>query len=129
MSLADFDMSKGRGASEAEDDKEEFQYDARLDSIDSLDKLNVSNEILIQYQRAERLAQMAMVDDSPLNQKAQALNTVSNILQQLTRMQTELHSSERIKTIEQILIAQLKHLPKETQEHFLFEYEKAFPSV
>lgn len=91
--------------------------------------LNLEEQLLAQYNRAGRLLHEASYDkETPLSQKAAALNSATTILGALTRMQAELYSLERIKAIEGCLIEVLKQFP-EIQAAFLERYEAALSEL
>jgi len=91
--------------------------------LQRLSDLNIEDELLQQFNRAKRLLTDAEYDESvPLNQKAQTLNSATTILQQITKMQSDLYDSERVKMIEQILLATLRKFP-EMQADFLRTYK------
>jgi hypothetical protein len=49
---------------------------------------------------------------------------VAATLVQLTRLQTELHTAERFKTLEGLMIRYFKRLPADVVRDFLDEYEQ-----
>lgn len=105
--------------------KSEEVYVAPFVEITELD-LNLEVELLAQYNKARKLLHAAEVDAStPLNQKAQVINSATSILAALTKSQAELYSLERIRRIEHILIKTLKLYP-ELQEAFMADYAEAF---
>lgn len=86
-----------------------------------LKELDLEGELLKQYQKAQE-----MFDDSydePLNQRAQTLNTITGILQAIIKSQQDLYNVERLKTLENTLIAVLQGFP-EIKHSFLEAYEK-----
>jgi hypothetical protein len=91
--------------------------------------LNLQDQLLLQYNTASRLLHEAAYDrDTPLSQKASALNSATSILGALTKMQAELYSLERIKAIEGCLISVLKEFP-DVQAAFLARYEEALSEL
>ena len=97
---------------------------AAYDEIKSMAGMDVQGELLKQYNSAKRLYTAAEYDTGvPLNQKAQTLNTISAILGSITKSQTELYNSERLKVMEAVLIDVLKNFP-EVQEAFMQRYEE-----
>jgi hypothetical protein len=100
------------------------EIDAALPARNLAD-LDLETEIVVQYQQTKAL-QAAVINDSgvPANQRAQDANSCAAVLEKLMKMRTELHTAERIKTIEQILIRALKLLPQEAALQFLDEYER-----
>ena len=96
----------------------------RLEAAD----LNLEDELLVQYNRARELLHDAKyLEDVPLNQKAQVINSATSILGALIKNKAELYSLERIKKIENILLDTLKSYP-DMQETFLAQYSAAFPA-
>lgn len=79
---------------------------------------------LVRQLRMTQLLQIDVIDDPevPANQRAQTANAVAAILHNLAKLQTEVYTSERLKTIEAILIETLKTLPEEQQRRFMEEY-------
>jgi len=67
--------------------------------------------------------------DIPANQKAQAMNTLTTILQQIIKIRTDLYNAEYLKKIEQILLKTLKALPVDVQQEFMEEYEQSLRSA
>lgn len=95
-----------------------------------LQNINAAHELMVQYQRAETLAQ-AILNDSrtPANQKAQVLASVTAVLQQVIKLQTDLYNSESIKRIEQALLQTLKTAPPDVQAQFMENYEAALAQL
>lgn len=86
--------------------------------------LNMERELVIQLIVVQNLQRETLRDDSvPANQKAQTSNAVASTLATLSKLQTEMYTSERLKKIEQVLIDTLQTLPQEAQEAFLTAYE------
>jgi hypothetical protein len=84
-----------------------------------LSEVNLEKETLIQFQKAKALQEKAnAASDVPVNQLAQVQNSIRTILESLSKMQMELHSSEEIKRWKAALIRVVKELPKETQTKF-----------
>lgn len=93
----------------------------------ALADLNLEKEIVIQYQSAQALLNSVSTDEGvPANQKATVQNSCANTLDQLLKMQVRIHTSERLKRIEQSLIKVVKTLPKEQQEQFFADYERIY---
>ncbi len=94
-----------------------------------LEDMDIQHELLRQYNTALTLYEAAEINDSiPLNQKAQAINTIQGILSAISKTQTELYNSERVKTLELTLIDTLKEFP-EMSKAFLAAYEKNLKRV
>lgn len=78
------------------------------------------------YSAAKELLAAVITDDQvPPNQKAQVLNTVQRILSEIAKTRTELYSSERVKTMELVLLRTLKDQSAKLQARFLEDYERA----
>lgn len=91
----------------------------------SLNELDLDKELLAQYIDAKNFLKDVKHDSEiPLNQKAQILNTITSILQNIIKMQQDLHSVERMKVIENTLIETLKN-HEQLRDAFLKDYEKA----
>jgi hypothetical protein len=102
------------------------EIDAALPARNLAD-LDLEHEIVIQFQEIKSLQTATIRDpNTPANQRAQVANSCTAILEKLAKLQTELHTAERLKVIEQVLLRALKLLPQETAMQFLDEYEKMF---
>lgn len=96
----------------------------------SLDELDLDNELVTHYNRASRMVEaLEFESDIPANQKAQAMNTLTTILQQIIKIRTDLYNAEYLKKIEQILLKTLKALPVDVQQEFMEEYEQSLRSA
>jgi len=100
------------------------EIDQRLGIVD-LASLNIEQEIITQLQTA-KILQTGVLDDPtiPANQRAQTVNTVSNILTQLVKTQTDLYNAERIKELEAAIVQAMKGAPTEVKDHFFDRYER-----
>lgn len=103
---------------------------ARVDSllpVRSLKDLDLAQELVLQVQALQALQMRVMNDagETPVNQIAQVANSLSAALSNLIKVQNDVYTSERLKTIESVLIEAVKTLPTEAQESFFGEYEKA----
>lgn len=88
-----------------------------------LKDVNMEVELVRQLSVVHRLQREVISDDNtPANQKAQVAGQVANVLAVLSKLQVEVHSSERLKEIEAILIECLQELPTDTQERFFTAY-------
>lgn len=93
----------------------------QAEKAETLEGLNLENELLKQYKKAQALLDES--SDEPLNQKAQTLNSITNILQAIIKSQQELYNVERLKTLENTLVKVLQGFP-EIKHSFLDAYEK-----
>lgn len=97
----------------------------KAEVVYKLADLDLESELMLQFSTAKRLLAAAELDDGvPLNQKAQASNSITSVLATISKIRTELHSAERLKTLESTLIATLKEFP-ELNAAFLAAYTKA----
>ena len=91
----------------------------------SLKNLDLDAELYNAYAKAKNyLADVQSDDQVPTNQVAQVFNTISAILKEIVKMQTELHNAEKVKKLEAAMIQAIKLAPLESQQAFLEEYEK-----
>lgn len=96
----------------------------------SLKDLDLEGELTLQFLALQELQNNVIDDkDTPANQKAQVANSLSAALVNLVKLQGDVHSSERMKRIESILIDTLKDLPVEAVEAFLANYEQALEGI
>lgn len=92
--------------------------------VKNLRSISLEHELLLQHQASLELQNRVLADlDVPANQKAQCLNSTAAVLAQVIKLQSEVHTTERLKRIENKLIEALNTLPAETQEAFLETYE------
>ena len=89
-----------------------------------LSNLNLEEEILEQYYNAKQFLQSLDAYEVQPNQIAQCYNTLTTILKELTKTQTDLYSAERVKAMENALIATVKTLNQAQQEKFFTAYER-----
>ena len=90
----------------------------------SLKNLDLDAELYNAYAKAKNyLADVQSDDQVPPNQLAQLMNTISAILKEIVKMQTELHNAERVKKLEAAMIQAIKLAPPESQQAFLEQYE------
>lgn len=93
--------------------------------VKDLKDLNLARELVLQVQALQALQQRVIEDlDTPVNQVAQVANSLSSALTNLLKVQTDVYTSERLKTIEAVLIECLGTLPMDAQQGFLDEYER-----
>ena len=89
----------------------------------SLKSLDLDAELYNAYAKAKNYLADAQSDDQvPTNQLAQLMNTISAILKEIVKMQTDLYNAERVKKLEAAMIDALKLAPKEAQDAFFEEY-------
>lgn len=99
------------------------QIDMRLPTK-ALTDINLERELVLQLITVQNLQRDVLQEEGvPANQKAQTANSVAATLASLAKLQAEVHTSERLKEIEQILIETLQTLPTEAAEAFLSLYE------
>ena len=90
----------------------------------SLKSLDLDGELYNAYAKAKNyLAEVQLDRDVPPNQAAQDFNTISSILKEIVKMQTDLYDAERVKKLEAAMLKAIKEAPKEAQLAFPEEYE------
>ena len=90
----------------------------------SLKSLDLDAELYNAYAKAKNyLADVQSDDQVPPNQVSQVFNTISAILKEIVKMQTELHNAEKVKKLEAAMIQAIKLAPLESQQAFLVQYE------
>jgi hypothetical protein len=104
---------------------------ALRDAIDKLlparklSEMRLDEELILQFMRVRELQKKTLEDTRiSAQQKAAVVNSVAATLAQLTKMQTELHTAERFKAIENLMIKTIKRLPIEVANDFIAEYER-----
>ena len=94
----------------------------------TLNDLDLDKELLDQYKAAKSVFEdIQYAQDIAPNQKAQVINTITSILQNIVKVQQELHNVERMKLIENVLITTLQN-HETLKEAFLRDYEIALRS-
>jgi hypothetical protein len=97
------------------------KIDARLPPM-SMAELNLEEEVVRQFMTVKALQATTLEGNEEGNKKAAVVNACAAALQQLAKLQIEIHTAERFKKIENLLIKHLKLLPKEAAEAFLSAY-------
>ena len=101
-----------------------------LPEYGSLKSLNLDSELYAAYARAKNYLAIVQADEGiPPNQLAQLMNTVSAILKEIVKMQTDLYNAERVKRLEAAMIQAIKLAPPESQQVFLEQYETLLKAV
>ena len=90
-----------------------------------LQDLDLESEVLQNYNTAKQFLATIDQESIPANQVAQVINSITGILKDLVKMQTDLYDAERVKKLEAALINTLKTLPEEQQNAFFTRYERA----
>lgn len=87
--------------------------------------MNLEEELVMQYRTVQALQQDTLEDNfiEP-NKKASVVNACATALAHLVKLQTELHTAERFKAIEGLMIKAIKKLPQDVMNEFLDEYER-----
>ena len=94
--------------------------------VKDLKDVDLSRELVLQMLSTQELQADVMSDgDVPANQKAQTANAVATILGNLIKLQSEVYTSERLKKIEQVLVATISLFPETLARVFFEEYELA----
>ena len=89
-----------------------------LSNIETISDLDIDKALITHYKEAIAL----LSTSAPLNQKAQAMGVIINILTQISRLQIDLYSADKFKQYEDALIETLKEFP-EIKTAFLEKYE------
>ena len=121
-SNAPFDLSK---LSEGELLALRLEIDRYLPT-QKLKDIDLEKEAILQLRRAQILQEEVLTNqgDTPVNQQAQLLNSVSANLQELNKMQEKYYNANRFKRIEAMLVNMLNTW-EEGQTRLFFEaYEK-----
>jgi hypothetical protein len=80
------------------------QIDSRL-NLGTIREIDLGHELTLQLRTVKALQQAASDDlDTPFGQKAQTAMAVQRLLQDLVKMQTEIHNSEFAKALEGMVI-------------------------
>ena len=96
----------------------------------SLKDINLERELVLQVMALQQLQNRVIDDDdTPANQKAQTASALSAALMNLVKVQSDVHSSERLKKIEAVLIDTLNELPQEAAAAFLGRYEETITAL
>jgi hypothetical protein len=95
---------------------------------EQLSDLNLEEEVLLNYKIAKHTLE-DLDDETPANQKAQVINSITSILKDLVKMQTELYDAERVKKMEACLIQVLKTLPDAQQDEFFEIYGESLKAL
>lgn len=110
--LADGDLIKLRS-----------QIENRLEL--GINEIDLDVELSLQYRHAKALyADVAEDEITPTNQKAQVLNTISNILKQITETMEKANSITRHKKIEAATLLAVKDLPLEAKKKFFDTFKE-----
>lgn len=97
----------------------------RIDAVlptASMAELNLEEETVRQYQTVKALQANVLGGNDEPNKKASVVQACATALQMLAKMQGDVHTSERFKRIENLMIKYLKLLPVETAEAFIDQY-------
>lgn len=96
----------------------------------SIAEINLEEQLLMQYHSLQELFNEVRNDDkTPVNQRAQVANSLQSALANLTKLQMDVYSSERLKMIEKLIIRMLRTLPEEAAVAFLDDYEAALKDL
>jgi hypothetical protein len=92
--------------------------------------MNLEEELMMQYHQTKALLAEVIVDTgTPTNQKAQVINTCNNILAEITKSQTVLYNSQRLKVMEQALINALNGVDPVISDKFFALYSAELEKV
>ena len=90
----------------------------------TLKEIDLAQELVLQYMRVREFQSNVLADtgEEP-NKIASAVNACQATLTQLVKLQADLHTAERFKAVENLMIEAMRKLPAEVAESFLDEYE------
>lgn len=89
-----------------------------------MSEMNLEEEVVRQFMTVKALQGTTLSGNDEANKKASVVNACAAALQTLAKLQIELHSAERFKTIENLLIKHLKAWPEDLARAFLEDYAK-----
>ena len=84
--------------------------------------MDLEHEIVLQFMTVRALQADTLASNDEANKKASVVNACASALQVLAKMQVELHTAERLKRIEMLVVKYMKTLPKATVDKFLADY-------
>lgn len=97
----------------------------RLFPVESLDSLNLEEELVSQYVKIRDLMDDVYRDDSvAANQRAQVANSVVSTLAHLVKLQEDLRREQTLKELEALLIEVVADLPDAAKDEFFARYEE-----
>lgn len=102
-------------------------FDRQRIRVDQLKDLNLEVELLEQYNTAKDYLD-DIPEGTPANQVAQVMNTITAILRDVVKMQTDLYNAERIKIMEDCIIQAMKGAPATVQDEFFEVYQRLLPT-
>jgi hypothetical protein len=102
----------------AEDEKPD-----RSHWVDRLDDLDLEAETLMHYQTVREYTQNMDLKLIEPQKVASVYSTLTRVLRDLTKIQTDLNNAEKFKRLEASLIRALRTLPTEAQDVFLENYK------
>ena len=99
------------------------EIDAHL-QLGDLGQIDIGEEIALQLRTVKIMQSEALEDsEAAYGQKAQASMVVVRLLQDLTKMRTDLHSAERFMMLENAVIECMRDQPQEVKDAFFAQYE------
>lgn len=91
----------------------------------NLKDLDLDRELHDTYVAAKDYLEYVKTDERlPPNQVAQTFNTITTILKEVTKTQTDVYNAERVKKLELAMIHALKLTDSATQDAFFAEFER-----
>lgn len=120
--LEDLDLHASARTNEPPESERRYHGSSYIPEQGSLKSLDLDAELYNTYAKAKNyLADVQSDEGIPPNQLAQLMNTISAILKEIVKMQTELHNAEQVKKYEQAVIFALKKAPESVQKDFFDE--------
>lgn len=84
--------------------------------------MNLEEAIVRQFMTVKELQNKVLSGNDEPNKKASVVNACASALQTLAKLQIELHTAERFKAIENLMIKHVKALPLEQAQKFMDDY-------
>lgn len=104
------------------------QIEQRMDNP-RLREIDLEREFLVQLSAARRLQRDLVSTQANPNQIAATMNAITTVLRDITKLRVQLHTAEKLRKIEQLLVRQLQKLPADLAEDFLAEYEAVYAAI
>jgi hypothetical protein len=90
----------------------------------SMAEINLEEELVRQFMTVRALQADTLAGNDEANKKASVVNACASALKALAELQTNVHTAERFKRIENLLIKHIKLLPKEAADAFIEQYSQ-----
>lgn len=91
-----------------------------------LSELDLEKETVVQMMQARATLATLLASGEDPHKVAPTLNALTTLLAQLSKLQADLYSSERVKAMESALIATMQSQPDEVKAKFFDTYERLY---